>query len=308
MKKVIVDKLIKIINSTKAGNANFYTTYGWEQLLNLYKDSLTSEYNLDPISFDNFENWKKVIVDNRIHAIYHLNKVKTNKWIIGCHGYSSSKESSALSSWFLENLGYNIMVFDFINHGESDEGLVTFGVHELDALTKVVNYLHSNFKVKEMGLIGFSMGAFTVNLFSLFDKKIIKKSKLKFVISDSSYMDIKLIFKKILNFTTDPIQKYVESLMDEVIKKYRKDFNIDVLKYDIVKLIEINKKTVPVLYIHSKKDLVTYYKDSEKLYELRKAISKKDKLLLFDNGPHVQTQLKHTKQYIEAVKDFLKNI
>ncbi|QBQ07937.1 hydrolase [Spiroplasma gladiatoris] len=308
MNNLIIDKLIKVLNNTKAANAKFYRDYGWEQLLNLYQQSLVAEYGLNQIDFSNFDGWQKVIINDRIHAIYHINKNNTNKWLVGCHGYSSSKESSALSTFFFDNLGYNIMVFDFINHGESVDGYVSFGVNELNALLEVLEFLIKNFKVKYTGLMGFSMGAFTVNLFSVFDKKYIDKFKVRFTISDSSYIFIKQVFKTVLNFSNQMIQDYIESFMDKIIEKYKKDYKIDVLKYDIVKLIENNKKTVPTLFIHSKTDLVTYANDSQSLFDLRTKISKKDQILIFNTGAHVQTQLEHTNDYLLAVKAFLKSI
>ncbi|QGS52144.1 alpha/beta hydrolase [Spiroplasma tabanidicola] len=308
MNNLIIDKLIKVINNTKANNKKFYEEYGWEQLLHLYQQSLVTEYELKEIDFSNFDGWEKKIINNRIHAIYHINKNNSDKWIVGCHGYSSSKESSALSTYLFDNLGYNIMVFDFINHGESIDGYVSFGVNELNALLEVLDHLINNFQVEHLGLIGFSMGAFTVNLFSVADKNYIDKYKVKFTISDSTYMFIKQVFKTILVFSNQQFQDYVESFMDKIIEKYQKDYKINVLEYDIVKLIEKNEKTVPTLFIHSKKDLVTYPKDSEALFKYRTKISKQDQILLFDTGAHVKTQLEHTSDYINAIKKFLQSI
>ncbi|ARU91413.1 hypothetical protein SCLARK_00782 [Spiroplasma clarkii] len=73
MNQFILEKLVSGLNKTNL-HKDIYQTIGWEQLLNLYKESLTATYLDNNYEFEEFNGWEKVVVDNKLHAIVHLNK------------------------------------------------------------------------------------------------------------------------------------------------------------------------------------------------------------------------------------------
>ncbi|AHI53115.1 alpha/beta hydrolase [Spiroplasma culicicola] len=302
MNEKIMKGLIKVINSTNIDSKFLYARYKIEQILNLFTESLLTLTNNKKIICNQTSQWQNGEI-NGLKYIYHLNNKKTNKWIISLHGYRSSKESSALSAWMFDDLGYNILAFDFLNHGQSREGIVTLGVNELESLKTIVEEVINKFNPDQIGLIGFSMGAHTLNLFALTESKY--KDKISFAISDSTYFDVHDVFAILLEANVPYLKVGFKKIVSNLIIQYKKDYNIDIDRYDINNLIEQKTSTFPILYIHSKKDLVTSYKDSQKFFDLRKTISSNDDILIFETGAHVQTQIEHTEEYLDKVKSFI---
>jgi dipeptidyl aminopeptidase/acylaminoacyl peptidase len=62
---------------------------------------------------------------------------------------------------FLHNLGFNTLLFDFRNRGESEGDAVTIGYYEQGEALAALNYLKTRPEVdpKRIGVLGASMGA-----------------------------------------------------------------------------------------------------------------------------------------------------
>lgn len=307
MNQFFLDKIVKGLNKTNE-HSDIYQTTGWEELLNLYKNGLQASHLNNEYDFSEFDGWQKVIIEKKIHAIYHLNKKKSKKWIISCHGYTSSKESGALGAWNFNQLGYNILAFDFLNHGESGDGLVTFGVNEVETLITIINYVKKTFKPKHIGLIGFSMGAHTVNIYGLRPDLNRKKDKVKFIVSDGTFYSMKEVLAIIGRLKFQLVDTMFRSIMGSLIEYYKTEYHVDLLQYDFNILKKQTKTTVPTLFFHTRADKITNYLDSEKIYILRHSLSKADKLHIYQNGEHLQAQNIYFKEYNKALKEFLESI
>ncbi|AUM62841.1 alpha/beta hydrolase [Spiroplasma monobiae] len=308
MNELIVQKIIEMINNVNRDNFEIYKNNGYRNLLSLYQqaifDSTKDESvfdleikNMNRIEFKSFDSKNLV-------GIYHLNSIKTNKWIIACHGFSSSKESSMVASYYFDKMGYNIFSFDFRNHGESDNALITMGINEQKDLLCAIDFIKKEFGAKEFGLIGFSMGAHTVNRFALSNN--FQKYNIKFGVSDSTYFDTKVVLKKIVSSIAGPIVgNILDKVLEEVYKVYNNKYKINLDQDNITLKIPLCDETFPMLYIHSKKDVVTSFQDSEKFFNLRKILGVKDTLHIFETGEHIRTQVAHTQMYWKLVKDFI---
>ncbi|QEH62096.1 hypothetical protein SCHIN_v1c09010 [Spiroplasma chinense] len=307
MKQLIFNVIVKLLNKTKENSDYLYSNFSNASILDLYVDSLKEE-GVDPrITSLLGEEWTYQKFED-IGIITYLNPKKTDKWMVALHGYSSSKESSAISAWFMAEKGYNILAFDFINHGQSDEGMVSFGPNEYQNLLTALRFLHINYTPSEIGLIGFSMGAFTLNLSALINDLTFQSYNVKFGISDSPYFEIKEVLKTVLKFSTPLVYNQIKNLFADLIHEYKENFGIDILKYDVKNLIKENKKSFPILFFHSKKDLVTNYQDSMLFFEERKVLKQKDMIHIFETGAHIRSQTTHTDKYFELVDEFLKNL
>ncbi|QHX36854.1 alpha/beta hydrolase [Spiroplasma sp. BIUS-1] len=308
MNENFIEKVINMINNRNRDNHEIYKNNGYINLLSLYQQAIFDEtkdqevLNLDIRSFKRVEF--KSFDNKNLVGIYHLNEVKTNKWIIACHGYSSSKESATIASYYFNKLGYNIFSFDFRNHGESDDALITMGINEEKDLLKAIEYVTQELKAKEIGLIGFSMGAHTVNRFVLSNK--VKKYNIKFAISDSAYFETKQVLKRVVNSIGGPlIGNVFDKLLVDIYSVYNNKYNINIDEDTLTYRIPLCEKTCPVLYLHSKKDAVTDFQDSEKFYNLRKLLDEKDILHIFQTGEHIRTQILHPEMYWKLVENFV---
>lgn len=80
----------------------------------------------------------------------------TTKAIVLCHGLGSSKEAMSEYASFLKD--YNVLAFDFRNHGASEGKATTGGVAESHDVLAAVNYLKAQGNTR-IGVLGVGMGA-----------------------------------------------------------------------------------------------------------------------------------------------------
>jgi len=86
--------------------------------------------------------------------IHHSN-AKGN--IIVCHGWGSDKADCLDVAQFLWDNGYNVLLFDFRGHGESEGKYCSLGYYERKDLIAAIKYLRQQGETR-IGAIGFSMG------------------------------------------------------------------------------------------------------------------------------------------------------
>lgn len=80
--------------------------------------------------------------------------------IISCHGQEGSKDGDTRQVIPIQQAGYNLFMFDFRAHGQSDGRQTTFGMYEKEDLMGAVDYLNKQ-GVEKVGVVGFSMGGAT---------------------------------------------------------------------------------------------------------------------------------------------------
>ncbi len=111
--------------------------------------------------------------------------------IIVAHGYRSNRLSPSLPALELARSlvegGFNVLMFDFRNSGESDGDVTTLGYHEVKDVYGAVEWLAAQRpeRAEHIGLIGFSMGAATSILASANEPRI------EAVIADSPFSDLR---------------------------------------------------------------------------------------------------------------------
>ncbi|AKX33912.1 hydrolase [Spiroplasma litorale] len=304
----LVENLFNIINKKNNDSREYLSKFKSKDLIKLYDEAVQSEigngFNLN-IDYDRIEEVSfKTFDDKQLKGVYYKNK-NSKKWIVALHGYSSSKESSFISSFFLSKLGYNVFAFDFRNHGGSDPSPITLGVHEQNDLNYALDFLNKNFKIKKVVLIGYSMGAHVLNRYSLSNQY--KKHKVKLGISDSTFLHLSEVLKTLLSSYAKILNnKMSEGIVKKLLEIYNKKHKIDVLEKSIIESSSICKKSFPIFFIHSKEDVITSYKDSEKIYDLRNVFVKNDRIKIFEKGEHIRTYIEHNEEYTNMVFDFVK--
>jgi fermentation-respiration switch protein FrsA (DUF1100 family) len=77
--------------------------------------------------------------------------------IVIAHGHAVNK-SAVLSRAAVLHDDYNLVLFDFRNHGQSEEAVTTIGLRERLDLSAVIGWLEANKAPSSIGVLGVSMG------------------------------------------------------------------------------------------------------------------------------------------------------
>lgn len=90
-------------------------------------------------------------------------KGKANGTLFFCHGYGGRKEDHFGWEWIRKELSWNLVFFDFREHGESTQTshLCTFGYHEIWDVKAVIDYAQSRKLAEPYAIFGSSLGAST---------------------------------------------------------------------------------------------------------------------------------------------------
>lgn len=119
----------------------------------------------------------------------------SNKTVILAHGYASNRLQPSLPALELArslvNEGFNVLMFDFRNSGESGGEVTTLGYHEVKDLLGAVYWLRSERPdaAGGIGVIGSSMGAVTAILAAA------QQPAIAAVVLDSPFADLRTYLK-----------------------------------------------------------------------------------------------------------------
>jgi len=144
----------------------------------------------EPISF---------YTEDRIKIVGALIKGHKKSTIILLHGYGRTKEQMLPQAKFLNDDGYNILMFDFRASGESEGKYITFGQREQLDLDGAIKYLkeREDLDSNKLGVFGFSMGGAVAMM------KSGDYDEVKAIVISSTYARFKTIiwqnFKRYLN-------------------------------------------------------------------------------------------------------------
>ncbi|WP_031542597.1 alpha/beta hydrolase family protein [Mesoplasma photuris] len=261
---------------------------------NLYKKPQLQLFvtdNLLPINF--------VTEDGKvINGLQYITNLNSKKWIIVSHWFGSHKYWSLYWAKPFIELGYNILVFDFRNHGDSEKDeVVTLGINEQKDLKAAIEWLSKNHKYDVLGLMGISMGAFVTNNLMNNSPEIIKKNKIKFVISDSAYKSVESLLLHSNVFTkkwssVQRINNKIKKAVDNQLKENGIDWRESKINYEF-------KNMVPTLFVHGENDNVTSFGDSLETYILRKNMNiNDDDIIIYNFSSHCNSLKEHYYQNI----------
>lgn len=107
--------------------------------------------------------------------------------VIVCHGLGANRSDFTELAAGLSRGGYNILLFDFRGHGESDKKASSFGYLEQNDLLGALRYVKTRNDVdgEKIAVYGFSMGGAVAILVAS------KTEEIKAIITDSSYTSLK---------------------------------------------------------------------------------------------------------------------
>lgn len=238
-----------------------------------------------------------------LSGIKYITNPKSNKWLVGLHWFAGHKYWSLYAASPFIELGYNIMTFDFRNHGESEDfEYITMGLNESKDFKAAMKWLNVNHAPETIGLLGMSMGGFVLNYAINVYAEEFKNYNIKFGITDSFYGSISTLLSHTRNvWLKDFIrQKKAKKVITSVINSQTDDTGVDWNNIDVFKYYDQGNLPYifPMFYMHARNDKTTPFDDSLRAFIKRSVHSRDDEILIYDVSKHCMALKYHYKQTI----------
>jgi uncharacterized protein len=234
----------------------------------------------------------------QLYGTYIKNPKASKDTIILVHDLGGNRWSVLKYADMYLDRGFNVLLYDSRNHGDSGGKNITYGYYEKYDLDRWVNWLYTRNKGGIIGVHGESMGAATALLHSELNEA---KKRVSFYISDSSYSDLEEILciklKEDFNIKTKFAANILMFYANKV-NKFRNQFYFK--ESSPINILE--HTSVPVMFIHGGSDNFVPRAMSEELYN-RKTSSKE--LYIAQNSNHAEAYIKNQEEYKEKVYKFL---
>lgn len=166
----------------------------------------------------------------------------------------------------LHNKGYNVLMFDFRNHGESDKspnnGIAGIGVEEYKDVVAALDFIKERPDLNQMdiGFVSFCMGANSTIIAMSKEPEKFQKVKCLMAIQPIS-MSI-FVHKYSCKILSSPITKLLMPMIKVFVKRQGGRKLEDLSPKNYVKDIK-----VPTLYVQAKNDPWTELSDIQEFYE-----------------------------------------
>ncbi len=241
-------------------------------------------------------NMKEVTFKSRNQDIklsgWFLSAKNSNKTIIFAHGYKGNRTNNLKVGKALVNNGYNVLLFDFRNCGNSEGDITSIGQYETGDLLGAIDFIKNyNNKGKHIGLIGYSMGAATVSLAAASSPEI------KAVVMDSSFADLEKYLNEKLPIWSDlpsiPFNWLILNLGTKIV-------GINPQKVSPIKAVQ--KINSPIFFIHGKADKKIDISDSEKMYQT--SSNSLDQLWKVSTAGHTEASSVAFEEYVNKITKF----
>ena len=218
------------------------------------------------------------------------------KTVIFAHGYRKNRLQNDVPGLSIAQVlvaeGYNVLMFDFRNSGESEGDLTSIGQYEVQDLLGAVDFIKSKpEKAEQIDLLGFSMGASTAILAGA------REPSVTAVIADSPFADLQTYLNKNLSVWTElPSIPFNQAFFMVV------PFLTGLRTETVSPVNEIkNMGNRPLLLIHGEGDEDIPIENSEMLQKAYPHVQ----LLRIPGAKHVKNYETDPGLYLSAVTSFL---
>ncbi len=223
----------------------------------------------------------------------------SDKTIIFAHGYRRNRADDSILMLNLArdmvNRGYNVLLFDFRNSGESEGNLTTIGQMEVRDLLGAVDYVKSKPEIsRKVVLLGFSMGATASLLAGARDPEV------DAVIADAPFADMRTYLKENLSVWSGlPSFPFNQAFF--MVVPLLTGLDVD----QVSPVHEIAQfKGRPVLLIHGTADRKIPISNSESLLEAYPQA----RLLKVPGSDHCDSYHDHPDLYLKNLEQFLAKV
>ena len=233
----------------------------------------------------------RLVTKDNIEIAYDHYKRGHSKAVIVAPGFCNSKKALLMTSLVSALVDtYDVIVFDFRGHGES-EGVFTWTSNEYLDLLAVCGYVGKNYS--QIGCIGFSLGAAT-SIIAASQTNLI--DSLVSICSPSEFWKIEYHFWQ-LDFETDIIYNLFK---EGKIGKGVRMGPFWLKKKNPINCIE--KIEAPILFVHGTRDWIIKQWHSKALYDKTKFLKE---LTVIQGGLHAEYLIRKQKEeFISIMKNW----
>ncbi len=209
--------------------------------------------------------------------------------IILAHGFYNSKQAVLFKQMAADlSDAYDVIVFDFRGHGES-EGVFTWTAREPKDLEAVVDYAHKSYQ--KVGVVGFSLGAASSLILAAQSDKI---TSLIAVSPPTKFRQVDFHFWKMGMAENIVYNTFQEGRIGKGVRPgllwHKKTHPINV----------VDQIQTPTMFVHGQEDWLILPGHSKKLYEKAKC---QKQLNIVEGGTHAEYLYRSDK---EGIMDMFK--
>lgn len=215
--------------------------------------------------------------------------------LVFAHGYSQNRLEPHLPALSLAaklvRAGYDVLMFDFRNAGESDEALTTIGLREQEDLRGAIDYVQATRPEQALGLIGFSMGAATSLLVGGKDERV------QAIVADSPFYSLPEYLEENLPHWTGlprfPFNWLILTLSPLLLRANPRE---------VKPYLAVQQTDKPIFFIHGTEDGTVPHEESKRLYALTR--NPRSSIWLVPGAAHVRSYAKEPEEYASRVIRF----
>ncbi len=230
----------------------------------------------------------------KLHGTWFPREDET-KVVICFHGYTSQgmNDYIGLSGYYLKR-GYSMLLVDERAHGQSEGEYIGFGcLDRKDALGWIGWVLKECGESVQILLHGTSMGGSTVLMASGLELP----PQVKGIVSDCAFTSPKYVFTHVLH-TMYHLPAFPMIQIADRVNKEKAGYGLD----ECNAAREVQKATVPILFIHGEADTFVPCRMCKEIYE---NCASPKQILTIPGAAHAESYYKDTAAYEQALDTFI---
>lgn len=229
------------------------------------------------------------------------NPEPTTKTIVFLHGFMENRTVGLNYLNLYMQSGFNLLLIDSRDHGESGGDSVTWGNLEKYDLDQWISWVNQRIPNGTIGVHGISMGAATALMHAELNES---NKRVAFYVADSAYSD----FETLLELQTNRFMNSTNPEIPKILLQYANIvsyFHSRSTFQQASPLRAVRHVTTPILYIHGDADELV---PASMSLELQKATKGPSEVFLFAKSTHGSAIFDNQKLYKKIVQNFIQSV